>query len=214
MHVIRNYPSVPFGDDLRHCVEQGIMYQDDISSLIDYDESYFQHYLDIKGSEIAKRLNAARTGITEKYCRCLLDIGIGSGEFIGLSKSKVFGFDINPFAVRWLKEEGLFVDLYGDHPEGIEGFTLWDTLEHVPEPQLLFQQIPSNRFVFVSLPIFEDLNKVRASKHFKPNEHLYYFERRGLVTFMTDSGFEFIAHNDDETKAGRESIETFVFRKK
>lgn len=209
--VISSYPCVPFGE-LNYCYKHGIMYQRDMNSSVEYGEDYFEHYVNIESTDIANKLNEGRTALTEKHCKTLLDIGIGSGEFIRSSSLKVFGFDINPCGIDWLEERSLFVDPYMEFPE-VDGVTFWDSLEHIPEPHTLLSIVPVGVFIFVSLPIFTDLTWIRKSKHYKPNEHYYYFTSSGIISWLTDCGFQFIEMSDVETKAGRQDILTFVFQK-
>jgi hypothetical protein len=211
--LIANYHFREFGEDLNYCYDHGLMYQRDMSKIVSYDEKYFDNYVNREGTEIAVKLNAARAKLAEIYCDCIVDVGVGSGEFIKNYHGKAFGYDINPSGVDWLKARGLYVDIYDSFPEEVEGFTLWDTLEHIPNPQALFRLIRRNMYLFLSLPIFDDMENVRLSKHYKPNEHLYYFSSAGLIRFMKDSGFLLVEQNDEETKAGREGIGSFVFFK-
>lgn len=210
--IIKSYPFVPFGE-LNYCHQHGIMYQRDMTTSVEYGEKYFEHYVKCENSVIAQKLNEGRTAITEKYCKTVLDIGIGSGEFIKSSKLLVYGFDINPVGVQWLEEKGLFLDPYKT-PQNVDGFTFWDSLEHIPEPHKILELVGREKYIFVSMPIFTDLLWVRKSKHYKPNEHYYYFTSGGMVKWLTDSGFEVVEVADFETRAGREDILTFVFRKR
>jgi SAM-dependent methyltransferase len=212
--IIRNYPFREFGDNLNYCYKHGLMYQRDMSKTVDYDKSYFENYVHREDSEIARKLNVARTSLSEKYCDCVVDVGVGSGEFIKKSKIKVLGYDINPVGVKWLEERGLFTDIYDEVPVEVRGFTLWDTLEHIQNPQKLLKCVRPGDFLFVSMPIFSEIEKVRESKHYKPGEHLYYFEKNGLIIFLDDSGFSLVEYNDKETQAGREGIGSFVFLKR
>lgn len=211
--VIKSYPFREYGPDLNHCHEHGLLYQRDMTAVCDYDEAYFDNYVHREDTEIARRLNAARVALSERYCDCVVDVGVGSGEFIKKSKIKVYGYDINPVGVGWLKDRGLFVDIYAGVPDDVQGFTLWDTLEHIPNPQEFFRCVRPGDFLLVSLPIFNDVAEVRGSKHYKPSEHLYYYTPAGLVRFMKDSGFDFVESNNEETLAGREGIGSFVFLK-
>lgn len=213
-NVVKSYKSVPFGSDLRYCPEQGIMYQNDMNVSVEYDQAYFDTYAHRRGSEIAVKLNKGRVAFSHRYCNTLLDFGIGSGEFIEHCTAKMYGFDINPVAVDLLKKKGMYVDPYVSQPDDIEGWTMWDTLEHVPEPQNTFMHVRSWQYLFISLPIFDNILSIRQSKHYKPNEHYYYFTSDGFVRFMDDSGFQLIAVDDFETMAGRESIYTYAFRKR
>lgn len=209
--VIGSYPFVPF-DELNYCHEVGIMYQRDMTASVEYDKKYFETYVRLEKTDIAKKLNAGRTSITEKYCSKILDIGIGSGEFIKESGILVYGYDINPVAIRWLREAGLYKDPYAEMPD-VDGLSFWDTMEHIPSPSTLLSKFRPGMYAFIALPIFADLTKVKRNKHYKPNEHYYYYTTHGMVRFMNDSGFSIIEMSDQESSAGREDILTFVFRK-
>lgn len=209
--VIKNYPCVPF-DELSYCYQHGIVYQTDMSSPVAYDNKYFENYVRLENTEISRKLNKGRTSITQKHCESVLDIGVGSGEFIKQSNIRVYGYDINPVAIKWLKEEGLYVDPYAKFPQ-VQGVTFWDAIEHIPNPNLLLSKFSKGCLAFISIPIFTDLTWLKKSKHYKPNEHFYYFTTDGMIKFMTDSGFSLVELSDYETRAGREDIFTFVFRK-
>jgi hypothetical protein len=209
--IIKKYSSVPFSE-LSWCNNHGIMYQTDMSTSVDYAKDYYEKYISYEKTEIATKLNEGRTKITEKYCENLLDIGIGSGEFIKESKITVYGFDINEIAVKWLKERGLYVDPYNKMPD-VGGLTFWDSLEHIPNPNALLSLVKSKQYVFISIPIFDNLFSLKKSKHYRPNEHYYYFTANGMLKYMKDSGFSVVEIEDFETKAGREDIMTFVFQK-
>ena len=95
----------------------------------------------------------------------------------------------------------------------VDGLSFWDSLEHIPNPNALLSLMRSGQYAFIALPIFEDLEKVKQSKHYKPNEHYYYFSKDGMIKYMQDSNFTLIEITDDESQAGREGILTFVFLK-
>lgn len=218
----------------------GIAYQPFVKPF-DYGEEYFENYVERKGTSVATALNRARFNavaqaigpLSSNETRALLDIGVGSGEFLefmGCGKSpkpekvsraervgiiRAYGYDINPVAIRWLKERRLFLDPYAGPIGPGTVITLWDTLEHMPEPDDLFQRMLPGSILCTSLPIYPviDRKQIMASKHYKPNEHLYYFTKGGLINWLERSGFEFIFYSDAETKAGREGIGTFAFRK-
>ena len=212
--IITAYPSVPFGE-LVYCYENEILYQKDTSISVPYEKDYFEKYVSYEDTEISIKLNEFRTAITKKYCKSLLDIGIGSGEFIKKSSIKVFGYDINPIAIEWLNQRGLLLDPYTGKKLSmrIEGVSLWDALEHIPDPSDLLSRFSPGQYVFISIPIFSDLLKVRESKHYRPNEHYYYYTEAGLRKFMAEHRFKFIEMSDAEIQAGREGIYSFVFRR-
>ena len=118
-----------------------VAFQHDMSVSVYYDINYFDKYKNYENTPIARRINAFRTRITEKYCRSLLDVGIGSGEFITRSRIGYLGYDINEAGVAWLKERGLYANPYESFP-GVEGVSMWDTLEHIRDPTDLLVRIP------------------------------------------------------------------------
>lgn len=197
--------------DLVICRDKGFAYQHDMSKSVPYDGDYFDKYVGYEGQEIAKRINAARIGLVNKYAGSranVLDVGIGSGEFIK-SRPQTRGFDINPKAAAWLKAERLWAESFELFP----AVTFWDVIEHIPEPAQYFDRIRGGAFLFTSIPVFADLGRIRESKHYRPNEHYYYWTKQGFIDWLAMHGFKLLEVNDDETKAGRESILSFAFRK-
>jgi len=179
---------------------------------IDYEFDYWNKYIDYEHKEISIKLNKLRCNLVEKYSTSIIDIGIGCGEFIKKIRITAKGYDVNPLAVKWLKDRNLYCDVYNDFPK-IDGITLWDVLEHIPNPESLINIIPDNCFVFLSIPIIDDFNKIYNFKHYRPKEHLTYFSRSGIINYFNILGFTLMEFNKDESIAGRESIESFVFKK-
>ena len=209
--IISQYEFVPFYE-LCWCFKQGIMYQADMSQSVEYGEDYFNKYVGYEQTDISFKLNHFRTKITEKYCSSILDIGVGSGEFIKNSRIQTLGYDINPKAAEWLKEKNIFLDPYKCEIETC-GLCFWDSIEHIPNPGGILSLVKQKQYVFISIPIFNDLQKIKTSKHYRPNEHYYYFTENGMINYMKDSNFNLVEIDDSETKAGREDIKTFVFIK-
>ncbi len=214
LNIVRSYPSVSLDNDFNYCPAQQIVYQKDMSKSVPYDINYFNKYISYKDTDIAKSLNNSRIELVANYnCEYVLDIGIGSGEFIEKAPFEMYGFDVNPVGLQWLQDRNILIDPYVSIPNFIQALTFWDVIEHIPEPQILFNQIRRGCHLFTSLPIFKDVTKFRESKHFKPNEHFYFFSKDGFIEFMGDSGFDCLEVNAAETFAGREDILTFAFRK-
>lgn len=191
------------------CRDHGVAYQRDMSRLIDYGDAYFENYVAMEGQEIARKLNAGRVRLVDTHAgpeRKVLDVGIGSGEFIK-SRPNTFGRDVNPKAITWLKRHGKLADDIRD----FNAFTFWDVLEHVEEPNRYFRRMAEHSYLFASLPIFKDLDDVRASRHYKPNEHLYYWTEQGFIDWMKLYRFRLLERSDLETQAGRDSILSFAF---
>jgi hypothetical protein len=213
-------PKKDFGD-LWVLEEQEIAYQKDISKLVDYNSEYFDKYIHYEGTELANKINDGRIALSTKYAApisSVLDIGIGSGEFIktGYKKTKTlfYGFDINSKAIVWLKNMRLWVDPYDHIHANMNVICCWDSLEHMPDPEKFLNVFKSGMYLITSIPIFKNIWKIKDSKHYRPGEHLVYFTDKGLKNYLGMYDFEFIEHQDFEIQAGREAIETFVFQKR
>ena len=175
----------------------------------DYDSNYFEHYADLEGTEISDRLNAVRVELVNRYTKgMVLDVGIGAGTFIKSRNGNTFGYDINPVGIDWLRRQGLFLDPYECDLRAIPAVTFWDSLEHI-DPHDILNHI--QHLAFISMPIYRDLEHLLSSKHFKKNEHCYYFTSDGLILWMRGYGFKCEEFNTSEVKCGREDIGAFVF---
>lgn len=232
-------PNYDIDADLNICITAGIAYQPKLAPF-DYGQSYHDHYTELRGTKTSAILNRIRLDTVTKAINidegnntdyAIIDVGIGSGDFIdhihsrrlslllgfGSNIASVHGHDINPVAIDWLDQRQLNYDLYGQGAQSHHILTLWDTIEHLPDPDQLFDVIQPGSLLCTSLPIFPSLERklLMASKHYKPDEHLYYFTNGGFIAWMERSHFQFLAyHNRETTEAGRESIGTFTFRKR
>ena len=179
-----------------------------------YNDEYFDKYVRYESNKMCKRLNEFRVNLVNKYTKGLiLDIGIGCGTFIK-QRGNCLGYDICEKAIRSLKKEGLFYNPYHHanfDAKGIEGITFFDSLEHIKNPEKILSKI-KKQFVFISIPIFRDVDHLLKSKHLKKDEHRYYFTDYSIVQYMRYYGFNLIESMDNEIKCGREDIYTYVFK--
>jgi len=177
-----------------------------------YDQEYFDRFGRDAATPLGLSLMQGRVNFVEAhYQGTLIDVGIGSGAFVEQRNARnhlTYGYDVNPAGVRWLDERTLCVD---PHVVPFDAMTLWDVLEHIPDYRPLLANV--RQWLFVSLPIFNDAYHVLRSKHFRPQEHIWYFTREGLVNAMKACGFGLVAESDFETALGREDIGTFAFRR-
>lgn len=202
--------------DLRLCFANGVAYQADMSAgRIDYDESYHDHYKALEGQPVAAKLNAGRCALLARHAApdsLVIDIGAGCGTFVRAARAwgfGAFGFDIIPKTVEVLTEMGAFAS----DVAAFDVVTFWDSLEHIEDPGVVLNEIRVGALVLVAIPLLSDLSLVRASKHFKPGEHLYHFTESGFVDWMGMHGFRLLEYSSHETDAGRESIGAFAFRR-
>lgn len=199
-HTIQDYPyELLWSEDL------GIGYLK--SDGYDYGEDYWQKYQTYV-NDLGTQLTLARADFIKKNVHSfddLCDVGIGSGQFVDTVKCK--GYDINSFACEWLKSHGYYADV---NTEPFKTLSLWDVIEHIDNPSDLLAKTEN---MFISTPIYQDIDDCLASKHLRPGEHIWYFTDVGIKNFMSLFGFELIAEDDFETVLGRESILSYFFQK-
>lgn len=176
-----------------------------------YDQAYFDKYRGYARTPLGAELTRQRVDLVNAYVPqhfTVVDVGIGCGQFLQamLMHRRCRGFDVNPVAVKMLNDTGLWSDPYN---VGADVLTFWDSFEHIQAPGRLLDM--GATFVFISMPIFRDQAHAASSKHFRPDEHWWYFTSWGLIREMECAGYRCLEMNYNETKAGREDIGTFVF---
>jgi hypothetical protein len=185
-----------------------------------YDAAYFERYRAMAETPVAVALNAFRVGLVERYAPPLadgvsvLDVGIGDGAFLRAADQatpglEFCGFDVNPAGIGYLWERGLWGDIAD--PDGWDVLTFWDSLEHIRDPRPALAA--AKHLAIVSIPTFRDESHVLASRHYRKDEHYWYFTRAGFIAFAVSQGFEVVDILATETAIGREDIETFVLRR-
>jgi len=173
-----------------------------------YDREYFEKYRRQADTPIGHALTEARVQMVLRHWDGpVLDVGIGCGQFV-LAHPQAHGFDVNPAGVAWLKEGGIWDDLYGRQYPAL---TFWDSLEHIFDIEKAVSH--ADEWVFVSLPIFDNSEHCLRSKHFRPNEHVWYFTDTGLKDWFAKQGFACVEQNNLETLIGREGIGSYAFRR-
>ena len=149
-----------------------------------------------------------RLEFIEKNCQLrgkLLDIGCSMGFFLKVAEDrgwKVRGIDISEDAITIAQE-----DLMGkvrattleesSFPNNhFDLITLWDTLEHVPDPVQTISQCyrilkPGGCLILTVPNISSWPAKIMGTNWMGyKDEHLFYFTRRSLKILLTQAGFE------------------------
>ncbi len=202
---------------MRYDHNAGIAYEED-KATIKYGPKYYAKIEKHKEKPGTYHdINECRKELVTQYIpkwKKILDIGCGTGDFINsMNKTHllIYGYDVMKESVSWLKSINGYLDPNNDFIGDILGFSMWDVLEHIADPQALLALMPRRCYLFLSIPIFDNLYEIKDSKHYRPKEHLWYFTHNGIISFLDN--FEMIEYNDIETDLGRDSIRTYVFRK-
>ncbi len=213
--LIRRFDGVP-DEDLMLCEHRGIAYQADMArGRIGYGDNYLAKIDAYDGSETGKAVNAGRVALLSCHLPAgasVMDIGAGSGAFMRDATAAGFmvkGYEVINQVIERLKK----ANLWAEDPYQFDAVTLWDTIEHLEDPHLRLQQVRKGAYLFASVPVFEDLKRIRESKHYRPGEHLYYWTIKGFRDWMALYGFRMIEFSRHEMDAGRESIGAFAFRR-
>jgi hypothetical protein len=177
---------------------------------IPYDQGYWDKYVGYANSQMGKEITRRRVEWVNKWADKIpvVDVGIGCGHFIQERKHPTYGFDINPVAVNWLRDRDLLVDPGTVH---VDALTFWDVIEHIRNPGEILAH--AKRFVFASIPVFTGPEQILTSKHFRKDEHCWYWTRESFPVFMSWFGFKLLETSNFESELGREDIATFAFER-
>jgi SAM-dependent methyltransferase len=194
-------------------------YAENTTDIRPYDTDHYNLLKSYENKPICTRITHGRIAIVEKYCKYtnILDIGCGTGHFMRYYHDTVqcfvYGYDVLPDTVKWLQDNNMYIDPNNGIPKHIMGITMFDVIEHIPDPKKLLVKFPKNSYYICSVPIIENIDNIKQWKHYRPKEHFHYWTLGGFINYMIENGFECLEHDDFEIKAGREDIRTFVFQK-
>lgn len=174
-----------------------------------YDAAYFQKYERYADTALGRSLTTVRVALVRKHAGPddVVDIGVGSGQFVEAMDCR--GYDVAPIPVEWLYETGRWQN---PRETPCRTVTFWDTLEHVPDPVRILAHVTG--WVFCTLPVVPDGAVPGPGwKHYRPDEHCWYWTRSGFVGWMREHGWALAERNTMEADLGREDVETFAFRR-
>ena len=200
--------------DLNVCEHRGVAYENTRNGYrVSYDGTYYKKVHAYEDTPIANAVNQGRCDMVARRLppsASLLDYGAGTGAFVRAAKKSGFdakGFDVMQKSILSLVSEGL----YAEDPHSVDALCLWDTLEHLEDPELILKSVKKGSHLFVSLPIYDSLAEVKKSKHYRPGEHLYHFTAKGFIEWIGLWGFRLVEYSTHEVSAGRDSIGAFAF---
>lgn len=176
-----------------------------------YDAHYFENYQKLAQTSMGVAITRARIDMVDRMWGRghVVDVGIGCGSFIQERGGWTWGYDVNPTGIRWLEHHARWRDPY-EAP--VSCVTLWDVLEHIPDPKRLLDNVTG--WAFISCPVVPgDGPPGEDWRHYKPREHCWYWTRQGLTLWMGEHGFKCRAYSTVETTLGRQDIGTFAFQR-
>lgn len=144
----------------------------------------------------------------------ILDVGCAAGYFLQVARSAghdVHGVEMSRAiageAVTALGADRVHIGTLDDaiatkgHADGsFDLVTLWDVVEHVPEPQPLLRTIrrllkPSGRLLLETQNVSSRWARLLGPRwhHYKHDEHLYHFDPRTIRRLLDECGFDVLA---------------------
>jgi len=174
-----------------------------------YNEDYKDRYLQLGQTPLGKAIHTGRWALVTKYVKggTLLDYGCGPGTFnaFGPSTFNRLNYDINPacgFTSKPWEEKVIQGAVAPRHI--IDVLTMWDSIEHDPE---FFNNISAinPEWIFISTPNLESLlaRPIIGWPHYRPGEHIFYFDRHSLKVVLEALGYEIVEINFDDGRLRR-----------
>lgn len=175
------------------------------------DEQYDYSYFDLYRKRRKFRLERANTRLKAIELigepGRLLDIGCSLGYFVEAANARGWcasGIEISPFASEEARQLGLDVrtGILEDagHPDAsFECVTMWDVLEHVPDPTAhmlgVHRILSSGGLVVIGTPNLAHVQfrrKREQWRHLKPAEHIFYFQESSISLLLRKTGFRIV----------------------
>ena len=164
-----------------------------------YNKDYFDKYVGLGKTDLASRIHKNRWEIVERHMPhgSVLDYGCGPGTFASHAPSEyeVTGYDVNP-------EAGCTNIPFHQ----FDAVTFWDSLEHIPD---FYGEIVRLRpkYLFITTPNLASVKcRIMAWRHYRPDEHLYYFDQFSLKVILNSLGYKIEEVNFDEGSLRNSSL--------
>ena len=178
--------------NLSNCKTCDHYWQTDLTTKVVYDENYAKKYDAMPHARMSKlRADYVEKSFDSSHIDSVLDVGHANGSFVKemiLREYKSFGTDLHgiDFGVPEVELNG---------PETFDLVTFFDSLEHFEDVREPLHK--SKKYVLISLPntppkleLFKD-----SWKHYRPGEHLHYFNLKSLSLLMTEFGFHLTGYS-------------------
>lgn len=183
-----------FSDDtLLRCDDCDLVWQS-TGFTIEYDSAYIKKYYDYPLRQLSYiRLASLKKLQKLTKVKTVFDFGCGTGAFIDACEENFIfasGYDIAN-------------EKYNNEPVHFLSYdtvTFFDVLEHIADIERVMQILPKT--VIVSAPdascVFENEISWSHWRHYRPNEHLFYFSPLSLRLLFETHDYELIFDNYDE----------------
>jgi len=177
--------------------------------MIKYDVNYYYNLLKIH-TRTAKEICDTRWKFVSQLSfsskwPVVLDYGCGVGWFSAFKPAFVKDENMDTFDIMPVPQTGIRHQQY-------DLITMWDVLEHIPDFTDLAPLLKNTDYVAISLPIKSKNTPWGEWKHFKPGEHLHYYDVELLQALFKIYGFGLLLDEMPECPP-REDIHSMIFFK-
>ena len=171
--------------------DTGIIKQKVVNKIA-YDYNYSSDYN--KHGERGNYLSYLRfgvlLGVLERLPTSIVDVGYGNGSFLKVCKENiddVYGCDISEYPVPEGCKKIALSDI-----SNVDVTCFFDSLEHFDDISIV--KNIDTKYVFISVPWCHNFSSEWFLKwyHRKPDEHLWHFNKEGLIKFFDGAGFDCI----------------------
>jgi 2-polyprenyl-3-methyl-5-hydroxy-6-metoxy-1,4-benzoquinol methylase len=158
-----------------------------------------------------ERFGRERVGILEKYCgnledKRILDVGCGNGYFLSVAAEKskrCYGAEFSEKLRRFTEEKTgckVYDKTLDQLPaEGFDIITLFDLIEHIPEPVRFMKDVDRilapGGYILIFTPVFDSFG-IRVmgpySSIVDPTEHVLLFTMSSLAYLGRQFGYEIV----------------------
>ena len=197
------------GCDIYQCAKCGLGFTYPQPEALEeqYDSSYFDLYRRRHAFRVKRGDKRLRRIELLKAPGRLLDVGCSLGYFVEAANARGWqacGVEISPYAAEEARALGLEVKTgaleQAGYPDGsFDCVTMWDVLEHVPDPTKHMLEIrrilAPGGMVVVGTPNLAHIAFRRKRKHWrhlKPREHIFYFNQSSMMRLFEKTGFDVI----------------------
>ncbi len=215
---------------VRRCAECGLVFvtprlrEDDLRTEV-YGEHYWQSarpreqgYADYaRDEQLYLKTFRRRHALVARHCPRpgrVLDVGCAAGYFLRVMRERgwdVCGIEpsvsIAASAARHLGGERIWVGTLDDVPPAraapgvFDLVTMWDVVEHVPDPQRLLRRAramlkPDGALIVETQNVDSAFAGLlgRRWHHYKHREHLYHFNPATVRVLLAQAGFDVVHH--------------------
>jgi 2-polyprenyl-3-methyl-5-hydroxy-6-metoxy-1,4-benzoquinol methylase len=188
----------------------------------DPDTDYFLKYIRERKNrnESFTSLYERRLSDIERHCPQkgkILDLGCAAGFFLQSARNRgwqPYGIDIVPQFAEFARQDlGLVdvtcgsIDELALTPETYDAVTLWDLIEHLPQPGHLLKKIYASLrpggVIILWTPNIKNAVLVREEWHgYLPDHHLYFFSPETLAGFLHHARFQIVHTSTNRAKKG------------